>query len=180
LPDEPFAVYVGSLSSRLDLDLTAQVAALLADEIIVVLAGPADAPTAERIDGTDLVWLGPVATDLVPGLLQRATVGLFPHRLTDITEAADSMKLLEYAAAGLPVVSTELPGIPPGVMPAAGALDFADAVRREAARPRRTPRPWVLDRDWSVVADKILHDLLAAPAAVPDPNPDVMTDVTAS
>jgi teichuronic acid biosynthesis glycosyltransferase TuaH len=180
LPDEPFAVYVGSLSSRLDVELTAQVAALLADEIPVVLAGPADAPTAERIDGTDLVWLGPVPTDLVPGLLQRAAVGLFPHRRTDITEAADSMKLLEYAAAGLPVVSTELPGLPPGVLPAAGALDFAEAVRREAARPRRPARPWVLDRDWSVVADKILHDLLAAPADVTDASPGVKTEVTAS
>jgi hypothetical protein len=38
----------------------------------------------------------------------------------------------------------------------------------------------VLDRDWSVVADKILHDLLAAPAAVTDASPGVKTEVTAS
>jgi hypothetical protein len=64
-------------------------------------------------------------------------------------------------------------------MTATGALDFAEAVRREATRPRQPTRPWVLDRDWSVVADKILHDLLAAPAVVPHASPAVMTDVTA-
>jgi glycosyltransferase involved in cell wall biosynthesis len=171
LPDGPFAVYVGSLSSRLDVALTAQVASLLAGELQVVLAGPADPDTEEQIEGSDLVWLGAVATDLVPGLLQRASVGLFPHRHTDLTEAADSMKLLEYAAAGLPVVSTDLPGLPPGVVAATGALDFAEAVRRQALRPRQQhPQPWVLERDWAVVAESLLNSLVAAPAATPEMN----------
>jgi hypothetical protein len=81
------------------------------------------------------------------------------------------MKLLEYAAAGLPVVSTDLPGLPPGVVAATGAIDFADAVRRQAARPRKQhPEPWVLERDWAVVAESLLKALVAAPAATPEMN----------
>jgi glycosyltransferase involved in cell wall biosynthesis len=167
LPDRPFAVYVGSLSSKLDLTLTVRVAELLAPDLPVVLAGPADADTQRQIEQSQLHWLGPVTTDLVPGLLQRAAVGLFPHRATDLTEAVDAMKLLEYAAAGLPVVTTELPGLPPGAIPATNPADFAAAVRRLAAEPRRTePADWVRDRDWRVVADTLLATLLGrAPAA---------------
>jgi glycosyltransferase involved in cell wall biosynthesis len=170
LPDGPFAVYVGSLSSRLDVDFTVRVAELLRPEVSVVLAGPADPDTARAIDASRLHWLGPVATELVPGLLQRAAVGLYPHRLTEHTEAVDGMKLLEYAAAGLPIVTTELPGLPPGAIPASNPADFAAAVRRLAAEPRRTePADWVRDRDWSVVADTLLATFTGRAAAAKIP-----------
>lgn len=167
LPERPFAVYVGSLSSRLDLDLTLQVAELLHPEVPVVLAGPAEPDAVRRIQGRPGVhWLGPVDTTLVAGLLQRAAVGLVPHLDTDMTEALDSMKLLEYGAAGLPVVSTAIPGNPPDVAVAADAAGFAAAVARLAGEPRRRePAEWVLDRDWSAVADRLLTAQLSRPAA---------------
>jgi glycosyltransferase involved in cell wall biosynthesis len=169
LPDRPFAVYVGSLSSRLDLDLTLRVAELLSPGVPVVLAGPAEPDVVRRIEGRPGIhWIGPVDTELVPGLLQRAAVGLIPHLDTAMTEALDSMKLLEYGAAGLPVVSTEIPGNPPDVVVASDAAGFAAAVARLAAAPRRhEPAEWVVDRDWGVVADQLLSAMLQRPAARP-------------
>jgi glycosyltransferase involved in cell wall biosynthesis len=161
LPDEPFALYVGSLSSRLDVDLVVEVADLLADEVTVVLAGPADGETAARLGSSAITWLGPVSADLVPGLLARAAVALFPHRATEHTEAIDSMKMLEYLAARVPIVSTVLPGVPDGVVTADGPQAFAAAVRDAVGQPRATQRhPAVAT--WDDVAERVLLALTGA------------------
>lgn len=169
LPDRPFAVYVGSLSSRLDLTALLPTARLLCGTVPVVLAGPATPETAAQLTGAEgISWLGPIPTELVPGLLQRAAVGLFLHRPTDHTEASDSMKLLEYAAAGLPVVANDLPGLPPDTVVARGCDDTARQVRRLASAPRgRRPADWVLPLDWAAVSDRLLAELVdrhASPA----------------
>ena len=159
LPSRPFALYVGSLSSRLDLQLVTDVADLLIDEMAIVLAGPADPETADVIRGSSVHWLGPVSSTLVPHLLAAAAVALFPHRATDHTEAIDSMKMIEYLASGVPIVSTELPGIPEGVEVANGAAQFAASVRRAAAQPRRADRHPAV-RSWDEVADEMLTAML--------------------
>lgn len=156
LPTGPFAVYVGSLSSRLDLDLVDRVAQELQPDLEIVLAGPADAATSDRLRAMPVRWLGPIPTTLVPGLLRRAAVGLYPHQPTDLTETVDSMKVLEYLAAGLPVVSTP-PGSSLSAVVTASPHEFAAAVR-QAARGARThaPHPEVRSCDWSHVAEALL------------------------
>jgi hypothetical protein len=66
------------------------------------------------------------------------------------------MKLLEYLAAGLPVVSTDLPGVrlsPRVTVP----VDFPAEVERVLTSARPTgPDPAVIDRDWDGVADRLL------------------------
>jgi glycosyltransferase involved in cell wall biosynthesis len=154
LPAEPFAVYVGSVQSRVDLELLATVA----KEVPVVVAGPADEASAEVLRSTPLTWLGPIDVALVPGLLQRAAVGLLPHRVDAFTASMDPMKLLEYLAAGLPVVSTPLPGtgLSTQVRVAGDADAFCSAVREAIGQRRGGVDPAVVDRDWSVVAGDLL------------------------
>ena len=149
LPDGPFAVYVGVVEGRVDLALLAAAA----EVVPVVVAGPAD----ERPDLPGTTWLGPVDVADVPGLLRRAAVGLVPHVRDALTTSMDPMKVLEYLAAGLPVVSTPVPTSAPTdrVLRADGPAAFADAVRA-ALRLGRDEVPALGDRDWDSVADRLL------------------------
>lgn len=158
LPAGPFAVYVGSVQSRVDLPLVAELVRRV-PALPVVVAGPADPPTAAALAAAGVQWLGPVPVGQVPGLLRRAAVGLIPHRVDAFTDSMDPMKVLEYLAAGLPVVATPVPlsVSSPRLHRAATAEEFATAVRAAAATPSAAePDPVVLGRDWGVVADRLL------------------------
>ncbi|MDP3713001.1 MAG: glycosyltransferase [Mycobacteriales bacterium] len=155
LPDGPFAVYVGVIEDRVDLTLLAEVAQYLP----VVVAGPARRTHEAGLLATGATWLGPVATGLVPGLLQRAAVGLVPHRASSFTASMDPMKVLEYLAAGLPVVAT--PGIDhPAVVTVEPSRFAATAARLAGEGRNRSSHPSVRDLDWDVVANQILGLLL--------------------
>lgn len=167
LPDGPFAVYVGVVQERFDLDL---LAALTAAGVPVVVAGPASGAIADRIASSGATWLGRIDVDLVPGLLMRAAVGLVPHRVDPLTMSMDPMKVLEYLAAGLRVVTTPVSRsvATDRVVEATGeAFVRATQVALAAARPDAADDV-VRDRDWSVIADRLLQ-VHASPPPTPHP-----------
>lgn len=164
LPAEPFALYVGSVQERVDLELLGAVARRLP----VVVAGPADARHAECLRALPLTWLGRVPVEQVQGLTARAAVGLLPHRRDALTESMAPMKLLEYVASGLRTVSTRLPDVEahPGVVVADGTEDFVEAVLATLARgPVEVPESWRRAHDWDLIADRLLRlHVLGEPA----------------
>ena len=96
-------------------------------------------------------------------MLQAASCGLLPYRDTGLFDATDSMKLLQYLAAGLPVVSTPLPGLPPEVRTGRTAQELATAVADtldSGARP--VPAKTCKIRSWVDVADELLSVYLGA------------------
>jgi teichuronic acid biosynthesis glycosyltransferase TuaH len=156
LPPGPFAVYAGVVEERVDVDL---LASLVAAGITVVVAGPG----SEALRGRGVHALGPIAPALVPGLLQAAAVGLVPHRVNALTASMDPLKTLEYLAAGLPVVSTSVPGsdLSPRIAVAADTAAFVAATTAALSLGRASsPDPAVAGRDWSVVADRLLTTYL--------------------
>ena len=157
LPDEPFAVYVGTVEQRVDMDLLLRTA----ERVPVVVAGPAEGAVAERLRGGAARWLGPVPVGDVPALLKRASVGLLPHIPGPFTASMDPMKLLEYLASGLPVVTTlpSLAATSPRVTAAApdAFVGAVEAALRGAGTAGRDVDPAVAGRDWDVVADRLLR-----------------------
>lgn len=156
LPEGPFAVYVGVVQQRVDLTL---IEATAAAGHAVVVAGPADADVKERLESVGVRMLGRVEHDLVPGLLQRAAVGLLPHLRNDLTTSMDPMKLLEYLAAGLPVVSTRLPGVEElsqRILVADEPARFSSAVGTALGCGRTdSPDPAVAGRSWELTASEL-------------------------
>lgn len=155
LPAGPFAVYVGTVQERVDLDLLSAAASVMP----VVVAGSATDSYAKRLRALPLHWLGPVPVQQIPGLLQAAAVGLLPHHRDGLTASMAPMKLLEYAAAGLPVVSTSVAGVEgvPRLVVADVASDFSEAVRRVRDEGRRPPpEDWLAEHAWDRVSDRLL------------------------
>lgn len=156
LPAGSFALYVGVVEDRVDLALLAAARAVMP----VVVAGPSDEPTAQRLRELGLTWIGAVDQARVPALMRAATVGLLPHRSNALTESMDPMKTREYLAAGLPIVTSvglADTGASPRVLTAVSPQEFEAAVRAAAALPAiEGPDPHAHHRSWREVADELL------------------------
>lgn len=151
LPAEPFAVYVGMVQERVDLDLLAATTSALP----TVVAGPSSPAVRDRLEAAGVICLGAVAPALVPGLLQRAAVGIVPHVVDALTMSMDPLKVYEYRAAGLPVVSTSVAGSEvDGVHVVHDGDHWADAVRRSAALGRVVATGL---RDWDEIATEMFR-----------------------
>ncbi len=143
LPDEPFALYVGTLHrDRLDVELCADTARALSGRGRLLFVGPdsLDASDTRALQEAGALVLGARPRDAVPGYLQHADVLVVPHLVTAFTESLDPLKLYEYLAVGRPIVSTPVAGFreSPGVVVAAGG-EFAHAVADAVPATSRFP-----------------------------------------
>jgi len=142
------AVFTGEMGFRFDEQLAADVAGKLPDWTFL-LAGPAGPEAEEALGGhRNVVLTGRYDHHELPRLLARGRVALVPYRQNEFTDTLVPVKLVEYLAAGRPVVSTPMraaEGFADTVSFASGPEAFAEAVRSvgddsEEARRRRVER----------------------------------------
>ena len=141
---EPRLIFVGAITAtKLDLDLLADLARIRPDWSLALVGsvGLGDPGTdISRLEALPNVHvLGPRRQSELPAVLRGADVGLIPYRQSPLTASIFPMKVYEYLAAGLPVVSTPLPALS-DVTEVARAGDAAEmAARIEAALTRDDP-----------------------------------------
>lgn len=143
----PIIGYVGALAEWVDFELLRSVA-LLRQDWSLVLVGPVfrgassgDAGALRPISGLPNVHLlGPRPYSDVPAYLEAFDVATIPFRLNGLTEDTNPIKVYEYLAAGVPVVSTRLPELLtlPDVRLASNGAEFVEQC--EAARLERFDR----------------------------------------
>jgi teichuronic acid biosynthesis glycosyltransferase TuaH len=112
---KPTAVLIGQLNERLDMDL---LAALDQAHVPILVIGPRterDPETRRRLDAflasDNVAWLGRHPLAETRKHLATARVGLTPYRDNAFNRASFPLKTLDYLAAGLPVVATDLPAV---------------------------------------------------------------------
>jgi glycosyltransferase involved in cell wall biosynthesis len=179
-PGRTVAGYLGVIDQRLDLDLLAGVADALPDWELR-LVGPVvgldedDLPRRPNITVT-----GPREYRELPEVLSGFDVALLPFLVNDVTRATSPTKTLEYLAAGLPVVSTRLPGVVADFSNLVTVEDDAAGFARacvevkgqDPARRERTARPVLHWHHWDTVTarmDRAMTD--AAARRVPSVSP---------
>ena len=135
--DAPCVGYLGSLDERLDYDLLEALIAAYPDWPFRFV-GRICVPEARRLDRHPNVTLtGPQPPKTLPDALAAMDVGLIPFARTPFTRCIYPLKVNEYLAAGLPVVSTAFADLSDfaGVMDVAHtAGEFCQAVA-DAVRP---------------------------------------------
>ncbi|MGA9116846.1 MAG: glycosyltransferase [Bacteroidota bacterium] len=107
--EHPIAGYVGSVSPWFDFHLLAQASERfpLARFVVIGPVHPEAASGARKSTlGGNVFFLGRKPYRDIPGYLRHFRAGIIPFRRTRLTEAVNPVKLYEYAAAGLPAVST--------------------------------------------------------------------------
>ncbi|NAZ77343.1 glycosyltransferase [Kineococcus sp. T13] len=126
-PREPVVVVAGTLAAhKLDLPLLVELATALRGRGRLRLIGPLADGTAADPAWRALLAAGaevvaPLQPPALAAELAAARVGLVPYRLSPLTAGISPLKVHEYLAAGLAVVSTALPA----VRPAPGAVHVA-------------------------------------------------------
>ncbi len=121
-------VYVGALDNRFDwAQLSRWAHTHPATRFLIAGPVPADVP---RIPN-NVELLGPIPYDALPALLHSARVGLLPLSEDPLNAGRSPMKLHEYLAAGLAVLSRETPVLRPD--PTTGRFAYTGADDADAA-----------------------------------------------
>ena len=141
---EPRLIFIGAITAtKLDLDLLADLARIRPEwSIALVGAVGLGDPTTDigpLAALPNVHVLGPRLQSELPAVLRGATVGLIPYLENQLTASIFPMKVYEYLAAGLPVVSTPLPALRDvdGIVRADSAGEMA--ARIEAALSEDNP-----------------------------------------
>ncbi|MFI8632563.1 glycosyltransferase [Microbacterium sp. NPDC077663] len=136
-------VYVGALDARFDWQQVRTWATAHPD-VPFVIAGPQPAPPASLPQNVELV--GPVPYAELPRLLHGARAGLLPLSDDPSNESRSPMKLYEYLAAGLAVVSRETPGIRTDTEAGIHTYDSPETADAALVAALRHPSPNVAGR----------------------------------
>ncbi len=148
-----------------DLDLLGEIARRRPSWSIV-LVGKVQVDVGRFRDIPNMHFLGQRSHAELPHYSKGFDVAVIPHKINELTRNMNPIKLREYLAAGLPVVSSPLPEVrayEPEVRIAEGvdgwlaALERAIADRGPEADRRRSAM--VADEGWSVRVDTILREL---------------------
>jgi glycosyltransferase involved in cell wall biosynthesis len=114
-PDElrdlprPIIGFAGGVSAALD-GTTIRALAAAFPSGSIVLVGPVAVDTT-AIAAPNVHLLGPRGYDELPAYVQAFDVGIVPYIENEWTRAVDPLKVLEYLAAGIPTVASNLPEI---------------------------------------------------------------------
>lgn len=106
----PLAVFWGVVDQRLDIPSLERLGQRLTPGTIV-LVGPENVPDPRLGQIPNLIRLGPVPYDELPGIAAAASVLIMPYADLPATRAMQPLKLKEYLATGKPVVTSNLPAV---------------------------------------------------------------------
>lgn len=116
VPDEirdlprPVIGFIGLIADWVDLELIAAVAKKFSHgSIVLVGKSTTDTSRLEKVANVHL--LGQKPYESLPGYCKGFDVALVPFRINELTLNANPLKVREYIAAGLPVVSTPIPEV---------------------------------------------------------------------
>ena len=105
--------YSGLIGKRLDLDLLHGLASARQDWSIVLLGKVDPRECVKELEAlsalSNVYFLGEKTYEAVPDYVSNLDVGLLPYRINLETRNISPLKMYEYLAAGLPVVSTGIP-----------------------------------------------------------------------
>ena len=169
---ENYAILIGQLNERLDIEAVRLTADQGLDVVIVGPRSDRDLSVAHRLD--DLfdhprVWpVGRRQAGELTQYLHHARAGLTPYLDTLFNRSSFPLKTLEYLAHGLPVVSSDLPASrwldSSDVYVASSPGDFAARAIAISAEPptddaKRRRRLLALEHSWSRRAEQLEFEL---------------------
>ena len=174
----PIIGFAGGIGSAIDYDTIRHLARLNSGGSLVLVGPVTSDDPALRLPGVHL--LGPRPYADLPAYVRGFDVGIIPYVDNDWIRAVDPLKLLEYLAAGIPVVVSPIPEAqkygdvvtvaPLGEAFARAALDAVEATPARRARGTLVAR----QNTWDVRAERFLQIVeesldvrRGAPAVVP-------------
>lgn len=162
----PVIGFFGLVADWVDVGLMAEVARRFPHGSLVVVGRVAtDVSELEALPNAHL--LGRKPYEQLPAYCKAFDVALMPFRINELTLNANPLKVREYLAAGLPVVSTPIPEVEVlgncriASGPEAFVAEVAAAVAESDAASRRARSESVRGESWEARLDEIRGHLAA-------------------
>lgn len=152
---EPRIGFFGLIHEWVDTDLIGRLADVLPYSFVVIGSAKTDLADLKRRPNVHVLGRKPYAE--LPEYSRGFNAAIVPFQMTDLTLSVNPIKLREYAAAGLPVVSSPLPEVKKcgDIAVCADTFDeWVDALRdavenRSDAASKRAQSQRVSGDDWS-------------------------------
>jgi len=103
----PIIGYHGAIASWLNFNLITRLADSFPHGNVLMLGPMYNVTSVPR--RSNLHWLGFKEFNTLPNYTQMFDAGIIPFRISSMTEAVNPIKMWEYMAAGIPVVTSALP-----------------------------------------------------------------------
>lgn len=102
-------IYVGTISDWFDFELLAYASEEMKDTSFVII-GPIDHNLNffKKNKSTNIYYLGPRNYKVIPDYMSNCNCGIIPFKVNKLTNDVSPIKIFEYFASGLPVVSSGL------------------------------------------------------------------------
>lgn len=155
----PVIGYFGLMAEDwIDVDLLAHLAKRFSSGSMVLL-GKVTTDLGELTSLPNVHVLGRKPFEVLPAYCKAFDVAINPFPINDVTLSANPLKVREYLAAGLPVVSTRIPEVEvvPGVRIADSKEAFADLVEEELRLPgpREARSLTMKDESWEAKLEEV-------------------------
>ena len=164
----PVIGFFGLIADWVDVELMAEMARRFPEGTLVVVGkATTDVSALEALPNVRLLGRRPY--EELPALCAGWDVALMPFRVNELTLNANPLKVREYLAAGLPVVSTPIPEVEVlGLCRIAGDADgFEREIRAALADPgpTRERSESIRSESWQARLDEIERLLAATPVS---------------
>jgi glycosyltransferase involved in cell wall biosynthesis len=163
---DPIVLYTGMINSRIDVSLVRFAANKLPD-VSFVFSGIVEKSKQFKDLPENIYFTGPVAHSELPFLMQDALAGMIPFDVKNnmnLIRGIRPLKLLEYMAAGLPVISARWPELENMNSPAwiyNSEQDFVDLVLKAVHSKQNNSAAitYASQHDWKHSYDLMLSAL---------------------
>lgn len=158
---EPRVGFFGLIHEWVDIDLIGRLADRLPYSF--VLLGTSNQEIRTLTSRTNVFHLGRKPYAQLPAYARGFAAAIIPFRITELTQSVNPIKLREYAAAGLPIVSSTLPEVrrcEDIAVCADSDEEWIHALQAAVARgadlaTRQRQSQSVSGQDWDMVCNKI-------------------------
>lgn len=135
---------------------------------LFTFVGQVTSPIPESLlQAPNALWIGNRDYEELPAFARQFDAAIIPFQIRGVTEAANPVKLYEYLAAGLPVVSTDLPEVRPYSCVRIGAtpeqfLQHLDQALVEDRTPEKIAERQAVaaQESWHVRAEQIAREIV--------------------
>ena len=164
----PIIGYIGIIQeNRINLDLIEYIAKKNLDKSIVLI-GPIWNKDHEKLLKTysNIYLLGKKGYKETPDYINQFDVGIIPHLLNDFIKYTCPMKIYEYLACGIPVVTTDAPGVEQFKNVVSVSNDFEkfnilinEELKNNSQEKREARIKFIKDHTWEKKVDQMLNHI---------------------
>lgn len=162
---KPIIGFFGAISPWLDFDLIINIANTRPDWSFVFI-GPADTDIKRLAKFKNIYFVGKVSYEKLPEYAAAFDVATVPFLINELTVSVNPLKILEYLACGLPVVTTNLPEtrkFSDVIYIANDFRDFLENIERALSEDSHELRSQRIEvarkRSWGSVAEKLSSNI---------------------